>query len=465
MPVRTNTIYVLCLILIALGAVHGFKFATTYTNLISFQSPDFGVMKDVGTVAWIILTGGVLYLSATAAAVVGILRRKPWGLRWAVAVAVITIVITFTWLLLSGTYGQELSHLVVFGLCLLVLWVSRNKLVRKTLRVPTRWQISEKLLLSAGIVVMLLLTGGYTAAITVVEKTGADLVYFQDTVYEQENENDLSAEDLTRREILSCSLNLPDDLSILMVTGNVSAAEPAFVRLANPDLTTVLTISESTIFESAPELTPYRLLGFSDAFEFQQKMYREKVGLIYRAMQNYLLPIVYGESTVYQFAVGGLRGFICEKHPATVKSYYEYSIYDEAGRSVGINFILKSEEGFSDDLREHIIASLQLRDGSGQSGQEFLDEGLGYLSEGDIETAKFCFANALAQDPGSTQGYYYLALASAKTERWLACRNALNAALDLDPGNVEALDLLESVQPHLSDLDKPTQPLLLLGRL
>ena len=453
---RKTEIYVLGILIAILGLIHLSFFATTYKNFLSARLENVGQIREFIYAPWRTLIGEAIYMVGCLVGMLAIFRKKTWGLTIAQIAAFLAIIERVKWLLIFGTYGEALNNFIIFGACALIIFYLSKNSIRKQFILTPKYKKLEKIFIIIVFLVMFATIGTYSLIIISKRNRIVDLKAPQKISYQKRDVSYLLRENLIRRELLNYSIYLPKDINVLDVDKKDNMEKYVSVVLGNPDKSIMLFISACSFWKTMPEgRLIYKTLGFDNPYKFEQKIFNEKVGIIYLILRIMCEPKVKSiKSTVFELTTDTLRGFLRKTYSAKSNTIiYDYDIYDRKGKSINIVFLLK-ENALSDSQREDIVSSLQIFDNFAQSANEFFEKGLELLNKNMFEEAKFYFANALLQNYDNAHYHYYLALALAKTGRWKESQIAVKKALDIKPDYPEAIELLKTVNSHVEAEDK-----------
>ncbi len=370
-----------------------------------------------------------------------LLRLKPWSRYLVLIVTGVIVLGTVQRLIVVGPAMEGFRYLIPFGLAALFIWFFNRKSVKAQLAFP----VSLKVPTILGIVVLSLQVAFW--AVPWLYMGAYKVPGLQMVVYEAKPDSFYAQEYFNSPFPFRYTLAVPNGFTVWSF--DQSDEGKTSVVLTRPQ-GGIISLSGSTAFQALKVLSlegTFRMIGYGDAYRFERKLLSERYGLAFA-----LLRSIASFDQVEEVKMNGLTAFLGRMHGKGATAATDYSLFlGEEGIGGGTIIGPKEEDTLSEWGVEAIIPSIKLQEKPLKSAQEFFDEGMTLLDEGDVEKAKFSFASALCLDWENADYHYHLGRAFADTENWSEARERFERTLSLKPNYAGAQDLLDQVKAKESE--------------
>jgi len=150
-----------------------------------------------------------------------------------------------------------------------------------------------------------------------------------------------------------------------------------------------------------------------------------------------------GKGDYKQISFGNWKGF-SQKSRRKNKDVYDFFLWhNKLEKEFHIMIIIK-ENVIQEKNVLKILTSVEVLNKK-VDYKKILTKGMDFLNKGAWEESKYCFINAIFEDPSNGEGYYYLARAFFLLEDLKGAKIYLEKCLKLNPNMSEALLLLSEI--------------------
>ncbi len=374
----------------------------------------------------------------------GLLRLKKWS-RFLTLEAIGLIGLGLLARLVSlGPATEEWSYLIHFGLVALFIWFLNRRPMRT--RFPFgKWMQTS--IMGGTMILLLLILGVGTMWVSV---EGYKIPKLQKGVYKRKPEGFYATDYFRSPFPLKHTLAIPNGSRLIFLEERGSSGQAIGVYLA-AGRRGGIHMTDGTSF-SGPSATVdsemFEPFGYGDQYSFARKLFLERYGMVFLAVRGIAMP--WGSSfdcQVEEVQMDELRAFVVRENSDGEWTSSEYHLFlGKDGIGGGRIFGGKGEGSLNKQEVEAIISSIRLQEEPLKSAQEFFDEGMTLLDEGDVEKAKFSLASALLLGWENADYHYHLGRALAHTENWSQARRRFERTLTLEPDYAGAQDQLEQVK-------------------
>jgi hypothetical protein len=366
-----------------------------------------------------------------------LLKLKPWSRLLVLIVTGVIVLGNMQRLIVVGPAMEGPQYLTTFAIAALFIWYFNRKPVKAQL--PFRVSLKVPLIIW---IVALSLQGAFWLTLWLL--MGAHKIpALERTIYEPKPESFYEEGYFRSPFPFRYSLAVPDGFIIRMF--NQSDDGGTGIWLMRPD-GALLVMSTYTRRDAYFSYLPImgricRILGYDDPYRFTRKLFMERYGLLFRTTT--LSP--FGRThRLEQARIDGVTAFL-NRWDKNVD--FEFFAGNEG---LGEGQLVGKDPQFGEH-GEAIISSIRVQEEPLKSGQEFFDEGMTLVEDGDLEKAKYSFASALCLDWENADYHYQMGRAFADTENWSEARKRLERTLTLESDYAGAQELLEQAKARESE--------------
>lgn len=389
---------------------------------------------------------------------IGLLRLKFWA-RYIIIVLMLTSIITP--LNKALIFGSQTLNII--GLLLqivfvsFILWFFMKEKVKKQFEVEgVKFRLKSKYGAIIGLIIFLTL---FTPVTVLTFKVYALLKYKEpffiakpQVIRLQKAEDEALLEKYRRIELFGASLLIPKDFAIIGFSKPPDNLSEWIAFIANPvdSKKGLVSLSSKVIYETTAEM--YRVMGFKNAYDFEQAILTNNWSPIFITLRNVIRP----RGKVFkieQINSPKLKGFIRSSYNKEQNHWiYEVSFYSKDTLASKGMMIMVNEEYLNRKDALNIISSFTLLEEKERGEDKYYKEGLKSLNSNDFIDAQFKFANAYYLSPENPEYGYMLAKALFKNGRksFYSVKRILEEVLKLEPDYKEARELLETIKLELS---------------
>lgn len=258
-----------------------------------------------------------------------------------------------------------------------------------------------------------------------------------------------------RREIFNLSFLVPEDFVLrrvdketgILTLGNITDMNRGFIMINyKPPLDIVRKVYSKV----------YKLMQFENTYQFEEALYSNNWGFILLILRDITLPRCGDYTQIRRFETSAVKGFVKYGY-SKGKDVWTYvcSVYDKLNNAIGNIMLILKGEHFSRDEALNIISSIQISKKA--NAEEYYQNGIRLLDEGDSTNAQFAFVNAyfLANMPEAGYMLAKTILMSGKQKFDLReAERILKEVLTLKPDYPEAEELLSLVNKEIEAMEK-----------
>ena len=216
------------------------------------------------------------------------------------------------------------------------------------------------------------------------------------------------------------------------------------IVMSTTDKTTIV-LSDSSrlgLFSNYPT-KHWEQWGFESAYQFANKYYSERFGVMYVALRG----IGGYVKTTKRIHVEDITLFLQKTQMGSSSSNAQIHIFYQGDAIGEIIFGKKNKVGEIDDqLIENVISSVIREVRPSKSEEEFTREGRISLEKGDFEKAKFSFASALYLNWAKASHHYNFGRSLFEAGSRHLAKGHLKDAMEIQPVVPEAQELIKEIE-------------------
>jgi len=388
---------------------------------------------------------------------IGMFRLRFWAWYLVIANQIIGILsLPNTGFIFGWQAYDPLKIATHIGLIAFILWFfMRPKIREQFLIAEERFKLkSWYAALIALFLVMTLAVPGFVIGYKVlnsVKRKQPFLVKKPELIKLAEMDKSSLEERFRMREIFNLSFLVPKDFVLrrfdkntgVLTLGDITDTDKGFIMIEDKP---GLDITRGV----------YKVMQFENTYQFEEALYSNNWGIILLILRDISLPH-YGDGTqIRRFETSAVKGFVKYRYRKDKDRWiFDCSVYDKLNNGMGnIVLILKGKD-FSQDEALNMISSIQVSKKA--NAEEYYQNGIRLLDEGDSTNAQFAFVNAYSLTDMPEAGYMLAKtiLMNAKQKSDLAeAKRILKEVLTLKPDYPEAEELLSLVNKEIEAIEK-----------